>query len=113
MKIAQQYKSLEVFVKELKDEMSEDQQRNKALENRVGMLEAREIESKEVIEKSIIDSKDVKDRLGSLETKVVEMIEKMEDGVLPVERQKESDPTKTSAGNLATAGATASSNIDY
>ena len=105
--IVQQYEHLEVLVKEVRDEMCQDQVRDRALENRVGMLEAREVETKEIIEKGIADSKEITGRLASIEAKMIEVTEKVEDGVLPL-----SGPANPSAGNLKP-GAKRNSNIDY
>lgn len=75
--IVNRQENLEAELSGVKTELREGQQIAKAVETRVGTVEARTLEAKEVIDKISKDSKELADRLGSIEVRMIATEEKI------------------------------------
>lgn len=75
--IVNRQENLEAELSGVKIELREGQQIAKDVETRVGTVEARTLEAKEVIDKISKDSKELVDRLGSIEVRMIATEEKI------------------------------------
>lgn len=70
--LEERQENLESVVTEIKDEITEDKNKNSELATRVGDVEARSTRTKEMVDKNSEDNEGILGRLGILEAKVME-----------------------------------------